>query len=72
MTVDGVTEVVSFDDVSVLLVTTCGEMTVEGSDLKLSQLDTERGCVCVCGRIGGIYYGDDLPKKRRRRMFASE
>lgn len=69
--VEGVCEVVSFDEESVELVTVCGEMTVEGEGLHVSTLDTERGVVIIDGRVHGVLYHDTAPQKRglRARWF---
>ena len=40
MSVTGVKEVLSFDESCVVLKSACGEMTVEGSDLRVGILDT--------------------------------
>ena len=63
--ITGVREVLSFDDVSVVLVTSCGEMTVEGHELRVGTLDTERGIVAVDGHISSVCYIDDSSKKKR-------
>lgn len=63
--ITGVRQVVSFDENNVQLITECGEMTLEGSDLKVGTLDTQRGVVSVDGRVNGIYYADDTPRRRR-------
>ena len=61
--VNGVKEVDRFDDLCVVLKTVCGELTVEGKDLKISVLDTEQGIVSLDGRIDSIYYFDTEYKK---------
>lgn len=63
--ITGVQQVVSFDESNVQLITECGELTLEGSELKVGTLDTQRGVVSVDGRVNGIYYADDLPRRRR-------
>lgn len=65
--ISGVTEVESFDEHSVILVTDCGEMTVEGEGLRVGALDIARGVVEVTGTVGGIYYRDAAPERRRSR-----
>ena len=69
--VTGVVEVLNFDEGSVVLKSTCGEMTVEGSDLRIGTLDTDRGIVTLCGRIDTIYYTDEHPAEKRgiRKLF---
>ena len=71
MNVTGVKEVVSFDESCVVLKSECGEMTVEGSELRVGTLDTERGVVNLCGKIDTVYYTDDRPSEKHgfRRLF---
>ena len=45
--VTGVRDVVSFDDRSVVMITSGGDMAVEGEELKIGVLDTEKGVVSV-------------------------
>lgn len=54
--VTGVKEVISFDELAVLLVTSCGQMTIEGEGLHISRLDLDRGEADVDGTVSGIYY----------------
>ena len=71
MSVTGVSEVVSFDDSCVILRSTCGEMTVEGSELRIGVLDTERGLVTLSGKIDTVYYTDEHGTEKRglRKLF---
>jgi sporulation protein YabP len=64
--ITGVREVVSFDDVAVVLVTVGGDMTVEGNGLKIGALDTERGVVAIDGKINAVFYdeGDSSGEKK--------
>lgn len=58
LSLDGVTDVLSFDESAVLLKTALGSLTVEGSGLHILLLDLESGRVTVEGSIGGLYYSD--------------
>lgn len=58
----GVSEVLSFDDESVSAMTECGEVVIDGSGLRISVLDTDRGLLSLEGDIGGIYYVGDAAK----------
>lgn len=57
--ISGVKEVVSFDDTSVVMVTVGGDMTVEGDNLKIGVLDTDRGLVSIDGKISALLYEDE-------------
>ena len=54
----GVTEVVSFDDLSVVLKTVCGELAVDGEGLRISTLDTAHGTLDINGNIQALSYFD--------------
>lgn len=63
--ITGVKEVTSFDEGAVMLVTDCGDMTLEGEGLRVGTLDTDRGVISVDGMINAIYYTDSVKKKSR-------
>lgn len=64
MEIEGVVEVESFDDVGVLLLTDCGELNIEGKNLRIGVLDTDRGVVSIDGSVDAVYYSDERQKKR--------
>ena len=63
--VSGVVDVIRFDDLCVVLQTRCGELTIDGKNIKISVLDTEKGVVSLDGTIDAIYYSDDNKKEKR-------
>ena len=65
MRISGVEEVLNFDEESVRLKSVDGELCIEGSDIKIGALDTERGVVSLSGRINGIYYATDPAKQKK-------
>lgn len=66
MSIEGVTDVISFDEWQVSLVTSCGEMMVEGKNLHISVLELEGGRVVLDGEVDGVFYPDgNEPQKRR-------
>lgn len=69
MTLCGVEEVLSFDEVGVHLKTVDGELYIEGRDIKIGTLDTDNGRVELCGRVNGFYYAGD-PEKQKKGFFA--
>lgn len=56
LTMTGVTEVVSFDDSTVILRTSLGTMIVQGRDLQLKTLSLDGGQVAVDGNISSLLY----------------
>ncbi len=59
MDVFGVSEVVSFDASNVTLITSGGEMSIDGEGLKVGVLDIDSGKVSLSGKINAVYYFDD-------------
>jgi sporulation protein YabP len=62
--VEGVIEVRSFDEETVILKTSCGEMTLEGEGLRVGGLDLTEGRLRVDGRINAVCYSDAIPQRR--------
>ena len=64
--ITGVRDVISFDEREVVMVTNGGDMTVEGEDLKIGVLDTEKGVVSVDGKISAVVYYDEAPSGKHK------
>lgn len=56
LTMTGVTEVVSFDETTVVLQTGLGTLMVHGQNLQLKTLSLEGGQVAVDGQISALIY----------------
>ncbi|MBQ3063202.1 MAG: sporulation protein YabP [Clostridia bacterium] len=65
--ITGVSEVVSFDEASVLLETSVGTLVLEGTGLRVHTLDVAGGRLAVSGEISGLYYSHGHEGERRRR-----
>ena len=63
--VDGVSDVISFDENGVVMETSCGSFAVEGEGLHVTVLNVVDGRVVIEGRISGAYYFDDQVKAKR-------
>lgn len=63
LTMTGVSEVLSFDETSVVLHTNLGSLVVEGQELKLKNLSPDGGQVAIEGNISGLFYEE--PRQRR-------
>ena len=66
LTMTGVTEVVSFEETSIVLHTVLGTLIVQGSDLKLKTLSLEGGQVAVDGSICALVYEESRLSGWRR------
>ena len=67
LSVSGVTDVDSFDENTVLLYTSMGELTICGTDLHVNDISVESGEMNVEGDIRSIVYGD--PDRRSPLSF---
>ena len=56
LTMNGVTEVVSFEENAVVLHTALGTLVVQGRELKLKTLSLDGGQVAVEGEISALSY----------------
>lgn len=65
MSVSGVKDIDSFDESGAVLQTVEGELTVEGSDLKIGTLDTDKGILTISGKINAVYYSGDSSEQKR-------
>ena len=63
--IDGVNEVISFDESGVVMETLCGSLAVEGDDLHITVLDITDGRVEIEGKVNSVYYFDNTPRQKR-------
>lgn len=71
-TVTGVTDVLSFDENTVMLETEQGMMTLKGKNLHIGRLNLEQGEVELEGEMDSIAYSGSHPGKKgslMKRMF---
>ncbi len=69
LTMTGVTEVVSFEDSTVVLQTSLGTLIVQGRDLQLKTLSLEGGQVAVDGTVTALIYEEPRTGGWRSRLF---
>ncbi|WP_040213830.1 sporulation protein YabP [Clostridium polynesiense] len=63
LSLNGVIEVISFDDEKILLNTCLGMLTVKGLGLKMNKLDVQNGDILIIGTIDSFIYTGTQPKK---------
>lgn len=56
MEISGVTDVISFDEQSIVLSTLCGNMVIDGLSLHIHVLTLEQGVVTLDGKIDSVTY----------------
>lgn len=70
--ITGVTDVLSFDETTVVLETEQGHLTLKGKDLHIDRLLLEQGEVALTGRIDSLLYSGSQTGKREslaKRLF---
>lgn len=70
MELTGVKQIDSFDANEFLLETAQGWMMVQGKELKLGKLDTERGDVIINGLIEGVMYVSNKKSTNKESMLS--
>ena len=56
--IEGVLEVIRFDENEVLLETVCGTLSIDGKELHLSEWNAEHGLAGLEGRVDAVTYFD--------------
>ena len=70
LTMQGVTQVMGFDDTQVLLATSQGNLLIQGENLELKALSPEGGQIVVDGQFWAFSYEDPKPAGGMlRRLF---
>ena len=65
LSLDGVCNIVGFDETLVSLATSEGKIIIEGENLKIESLTRELGEIDISGKIISITYSDNLFGKSR-------
>ena len=71
LSIDGVEDVISFDESQVTLVTVSGEIIVDGNSLHVSTLDLVSGRVELDGEIEGVFYPNLKSSQKTKNGFFS-
>lgn len=61
LNLQGIEDVISFDELNVYLITKDGNLLIEGTDLHITTLDVSAGKMMIEGYIRSIVYNDKEP-----------
>lgn len=65
LTINGVIEVINFNESQILLNTDVGTMMVKGKELKMNKLDVQNGDVIITGKVDSFVYTSDKSKVKK-------
>lgn len=63
MSITGIKEVISFNDVEIVLMTDLGKLRIEGNDLRITKLNVDDGNVIIEGQIIALEYEETTMQK---------
>lgn len=70
LSVDGVTNLESYDQEVILMQTNAGMLEIKGNRLHIQQLNLEQGKVMVEGEINSLIYREDHSGKKGQGFFS--
>ncbi|MGM9632528.1 MAG: sporulation protein YabP [Eubacteriales bacterium] len=65
LSINGVREIINFDENSVNVKTVCGELSIEGENIHINVLNIEKGELEMQGKINGLNYYESNDSERR-------
>ena len=65
LTINGVIEVINFNENQILLNTDVGTMVIKGQQLKMNKLDVQNGDVVITGKVDAFIYTNDKIKLKK-------
>jgi sporulation protein YabP len=69
ITIDGVTNLGSYDDQEIVLETDQGMLILKGEDLSVKQLNLEKGNIIIEGFLKSLEYDDTKGQKKGKGFF---
>ncbi len=62
VTLQGIDDVISFDEGCIVLLSVCGIISIDGKDMHIVSLDLDTGRVEISGTVNGIIYPESTGK----------
>ncbi|SJZ49831.1 sporulation protein YabP [Garciella nitratireducens] len=69
LNIQGIKDVHSFNEDTVILETEMGLLTIEGEDLHINNLNVEQSSLNITGRISSFAYSDNMDFKSKGNSF---
>ena len=65
--VDGVVDILAFDETNLLIRTVCGDLSLDGDGFRVISLSLEEGKMSLEGRLDGLLYLSEESKKSKKK-----
>lgn len=65
LTLDGIIEILNFDDTLISLVTPLGELNIEGSELRITKYLMQSGEMCIEGLVSALIYSQERAEQKK-------
>lgn len=63
--INGIKDIIDFDDQEVNLSTVCGNLCIEGENIHINTLNVQSGEIAIFGKINSLYYIDSTETGRK-------
>lgn len=63
LTLEGIKDILTFNDENLILETLSGNINIKGSNLQVSKFDTDSGTLEAGGTVQSVLYNDRLSRK---------
>jgi len=63
--IEGVNEVLNFDETLISIITPLGELSIEGNELRITKYLMHSGEMCVLGKITALIYSQVKPETKK-------
>lgn len=70
LVLNGVIEVISFNEEQIVLNTNLGKLNIKGQGLKMNKLDVQNGDVIIVGTINSCIYTNSEIKKQKESIIS--
>ncbi|AKN33028.1 hypothetical protein Ccar_20125 [Clostridium carboxidivorans P7] len=70
LVLNGVVEVISFNEEQIVLNTNLGTLNIKGQGLKMNKLDVQNGDVTIIGMISSCIYTNNQEKKQKEKLIS--
>lgn len=64
----GIYEVIGFTDTAIVVTCKSGNVSIDGSSMKIDSFDSSSGKLTVIGDINGLFYYEGVEKEKKKKL----